>query len=142
MSKIYFSLQEANEMIYKIKKDIEKIEQLKEELELLDNTRIEFEEEKVENYLLEVEINKNFHEKSLALYSVLGDLIKQGCIVRDFEDIEIDFYSKLENKDIVFCWSPGQDKILYWHYPGEDRKKKREIREVEKKYFEKLKEFK
>jgi hypothetical protein len=141
MSKIYFSLEEANEMIQKIKPKLNEISLLREELDLLDNTKIEFEDEKVENYLLEVELNKNFHEKNLRLYEIIGELIKTSCIVRDINNLEIDFYSRLDNKDITFCWNPGQEKIVYWHYPHEERKRKRPIREIETYYFETLKKL-
>ena len=39
---IYFSLQEANELIQRIKPGVERIIQLRDEIELLDNTQIEF----------------------------------------------------------------------------------------------------
>ncbi|MFA5763820.1 MAG: DUF2203 family protein [archaeon] len=141
MSKIYFSLGEANEMVQQIKHQIEKLACLRDELELLDNTKIEFDVESIENYLLEVELNRNFHEKSLEVYTILGNLIKDGAIVRNLDDLEVDFYSKLNNKDIVFCWQLGQDKINFWHYPSEDKKLKRQIKEIEKQYMDKLKEF-
>lgn len=138
MSKVYYSLNEANEMVQKIKPQIEKIVQLRDELNLLDNTKIEFEEENVENYLLEVELNKNFHLKNLEMYKTIETLIRRGCIVRDIENLEIDFYSKLEDKDITFCWTLNQDKINFWHYPHETHLKKRPIKEIEKYYYEKL----
>lgn len=126
-------------MIQKIRPMLKEINLLREELDLLDNTKIEFEDEKVENYLLEVELNKNFHEKNLRLYQIIGDLIKMGCIVKNIDNLEIDLYSKLENKDITFCWSPGQEKIFYWHFPHEEKKRRRPIREIESYYFETLK---
>ena len=138
MSKVYFSLNEANEMVAKIKPQIEQIIMLRDELDLLDNTKIEFEEETVENYLLEVELNKNFHTKNLEMYNLIENLIRQGCIVRDIEKLEIDFYSKLEDKDIMFCFMPNQDKINFWHYPHELHKNKRSIKEIERYYYEEL----
>lgn len=140
MSKIYFSLREANEVVQKIKPILNEIIILREELDLLDNTRIEFDEEKVENYLLEVELNKNFHEKNLRMYQIIGELIIKGCIVKDLDKLEIELYSKLENRDITFCWNLNQEKILYWHFPHEERR--RPIKEIESYYFEKLKKMK
>ncbi|MFA5931013.1 MAG: DUF2203 family protein [archaeon] len=142
MSRIYFSLREANEFIKKMRVDIEKLQELNEQLSLLDNTKIEFEEDNVENFLLEVELNKNFHEKNVELYSLLGFLIRQGCIVRDIEKMEIDFYSKLENKEILFCWKPTESTIGFWHYPNEDIEKRKPIGQIEEAYLEKLKKMK
>ncbi|MDD4250769.1 MAG: DUF2203 family protein [Candidatus ainarchaeum sp.] len=139
MSKIYFSLGEANEMIRKISPRLERIIILKDELDLLDNTKLEFDEEKVENYLLEIELNKSFHEKNLELYKIIENLIREGCVVRNIDEMEIDFYSKLEDKDITFCWNPGHEKILYWHFPQEEKKMRRPIKQIESNYFETLK---
>lgn len=142
MGKIYFSLNEANEFIQKIKPKINRIKHLTDELELLDNTKIEFDDEKSENYLLEIELNKNFHEKNLELYKLMGEIISEGGIVRDLENIEIDFYSKLNDRDILFCYMPSEEKIEYWHYPNEDYKMRKSIREIEKKYYETLNNLK
>lgn len=140
--KVFFSLREANNTIPKIKPLIEVLIQLTEELEVLDNTKIEFDNENIENYMLEVELNKNFHEKNLQLYNILADLIKQGCIVRNLDDMEVTFYSKLGNKDINLCWKYPHEKISYWRYPNENINTKRDIKEIEKQYFEKLNELK
>ncbi len=142
MSKLYFSLQEANELIQRISPRVQRIIQLRDELNLLDNTKIEFDNESIENYLLEVELNKSFHEKNLEMYSLLGELIREGCLIRDLEELEIDFYSKYNERDITLCWKPGQEKIFYWHFPHEAHRKKRSINEIEKKYLEKLNELK
>ncbi|MFA5126231.1 MAG: DUF2203 family protein [archaeon] len=142
MVKIYFSLGQANEMVKKVRGEVERLEELNEQLALLDNTKIEFDEENMENFLLEVELNKNFHEKNLEMYSIIGFLIRQGCIIRDLDKMEIDFYSKLENKEILFCWSPKEGKIQFWHFPNEDLSKRRPVKQIEDAYFEQLKRMK
>ena len=142
MSKIYFSLREANEFIKKIRPEDERLGELNEQLSLLDNTKIEFDEENMENFLLEVELNRNFHEKNVEMYSLLGILIRQGCVIRDLEKMEIDFYSKQDNKEILFCWRPTEDSIKFWHYPNEDLEKRKSIREIEDAYLEKLNKMK
>jgi hypothetical protein len=142
MGKIYFSLHEANELVQKLKPKINRILSLSDELDLLDNTKIEFDDENMENYMLEVELNKNFHEKNLELYTLIGEIIGEGAIVRDVEKIEIDFYSKLGDRDIVFCYMPSEEKIEHWHYPDEDYNLRRSVKEIEKKYYEKLNNFK
>jgi hypothetical protein len=136
--RVYFSLREANDMVQKIREKIERISQLMEELDLLDNTKIEFENEDVKKLMLEVELNKNFHSKNLEMYNILGELIEEGCIIRNLEEIDVCFYSKLNEKDINFCWKPEHNKIQYWRYVNENFKTKRNIKEIEKQYYEKL----
>jgi hypothetical protein len=142
MAKIYFSLAQANEFIKKIKPEVEKLMEINEQLQMLNETKIEFEEETIENFLLEVELNKNFHEKNIELYTLLGFLIKQGCVVRDIEKMEIDLYSKNNEKEILFCWEPKEEAIKHWHYPNEDITKRKPVKQIEEAYMEKLKKMK
>ena len=141
MGTIYFSVREANREIKRIRKDVARIQQLCEELDLIDNTKIEFDEESVNNLMLEVELNKSFHEKNLELYSLIGDLIKQGCIIRELTTMEIDFYSRFNNKEIAFCWRPKDEKILFWHKLHENCENRQPIKIVERNYLEELKKL-
>lgn len=142
MPRMYFSLKQANEMVNRIRNEVERIIQLNEELKMLDETKIEFDDENMESYLLEVELNKNFHEKNVQLYSLIGTLIRQGCMVRDLDKMEIDLYSKLEDKEIILCWQPGEETIKHWHYPNENMDKRKPAKLIEEAYFEKLKKMK
>ncbi len=142
MGTIYFSVREANREIKRIRKDVARIQQLCEELDLIDNTKIEFDEESVNNLMLEVELNKSYHEKNLELYTLLGKLISEGCIVRDLEKLEIDFYSRFESRDIMLCWNPAEEKVQYWHEVFDSRDNKKPIALIEKQYFKQLNELK
>ncbi|MFA6269174.1 MAG: DUF2203 family protein [archaeon] len=142
MSKIYFSLREVNEFVKKIRENVDRLSELNEQLSLLDNTKIEFDDDSMENFLLEVELNKNFHEKNVEMYSLLGDLIRKGCVIRDLDKGEIDFYSKLENKEILFCWRINEETVSFWHYPDEDLSKRKPVKEIEDAYMEKLNKMK
>ena len=54
MSRVYFSLKQANELIKKVHFEAERVQQLNEELILIDNTKIEFDDDSMENFLLEI----------------------------------------------------------------------------------------
>ncbi|VVB76293.1 Uncharacterised protein [uncultured archaeon] len=138
MPKIYFSLRQANELVKRIRKDVELLSDLNEQLSMLDNTKIEFDDDSLENFLLEVELNRHFHEKNVEMYSLLGSLIRQGCVVRDLEKMEIDFYSKHSEKEIVLCWRPSEEHVMFWHYPKEGLEKRRSVKELEDAYLAKL----
>lgn len=141
MPMIYFSLQEANELVQKIKPTVERIVQLRDEIDLLDNTKIEIDSKSIENMVLEIELNKSFHEKNLEMYSLIGGLIRHGCIIRELTTMEIDFYSRFNKREIAFCWRPEDDKILHWHFLNEDCEKRQPIKIIERNYLEKLKEL-
>jgi len=141
MPQIYFSLQEANELVSKIKPTVARIAQLRDEIDLLDNTQIEFDDKSIEHMLLEIELNKSFYEKNLEMHTLIGDLIKQGCIIRELTTMEIDFYSRFNNRDIAFCWRPNEEKISYWHFLKENCEKRQLIKIVERNYLDALKKL-
>ncbi|HNV01262.1 MAG TPA: DUF2203 family protein [archaeon] len=143
MSKIYYSVAQANTLIPKIKRTVEKIEKLRDEIFLIDNTKILFDELSPSSLLLEIELNKNFHEKNLEMFTLIAELIREGCLIRNLEEeIEVDFYSKFKDKDIFLCWKIGDDTIRFWHETFEKQKQRKPIEELQEHYYEKLKELK
>jgi hypothetical protein len=45
----------------------------------------------------------------------LGELEQIGCMFKGFEQGLVDFYGKLDGKEIFWCWKQGEDKIEHWH---------------------------
>ena len=45
----------------------------------------------------------------------LQELEQVGCVFKGFEQGLVDFYGKLEGRDVFWCWKVGEDKIEYWH---------------------------
>ncbi len=45
----------------------------------------------------------------------IDELTKVGCIFKGFEPGLVDFYSRLNGRDIFLCWQLGEDDIGYWH---------------------------
>lgn len=139
MSKVYFSVAEANSLIKRIRPEVDRLFELNEQLQLLDNTKIEFDNDSMESFLLEVELNKNFHEKNVEMYTLLGFIIREGCVVRDLEKMEIDFYSRHAGKEILLCWRPLEEQVIFWHYIGEDVEKRKSIKQLQEENIENLK---
>jgi hypothetical protein len=117
MGVAYFSLQGANEKVQKIRRVTERMCQLVEELDFLDNTKIELETDSTES------------------------LMAEGCIVRDLQSMEIDFYSRLGERSILLCWKRGEEKIQSWHETFENQTKRKPAIMLEKNYFEQLKKL-
>lgn len=141
MSKVYFSVAEANALIKRIRSDIDRLFELNEQLQLLDNTKIEFDNDSMENFLLEVELNRNFHEKNVEMYTLLGYVIREGCVVRDLDKMEIDFYSRHDGKEILLCWRPLEEHVMFWHYLGEDVSKRKPIKQLQEENMQNLKKL-
>jgi len=45
----------------------------------------------------------------------LLELEQIGCVFKGFDQGLVDFYGKLEGRDIFWCWKQGEEKIDHWH---------------------------
>jgi hypothetical protein len=45
----------------------------------------------------------------------LAELEQIGCVFKGFEQGLVDFYGKLEDRDIFWCWKVGEDRVEHWH---------------------------
>ena len=45
----------------------------------------------------------------------LLELEQIGCVFKGFDEGLVDFYGKLEGRDIFWCWKTGEEKIEHWH---------------------------
>ena len=113
MSMLYYSVEEANEKIKQIRGNVERIAELNEEIRMLSNVKFETVDDEFSKVIFDVELNKRFHEKNVEVYTIVVDLLRQGCIIRDARTFEIDFLSKFAGRDIMLCWRKGEESIGY-----------------------------
>ncbi len=45
----------------------------------------------------------------------LEELEQVGCVFKGFEQGLVDFYGKMDGRDVFWCWKVGEDKIGHWH---------------------------
>jgi hypothetical protein len=45
----------------------------------------------------------------------LEELEQIGCVFKGFEQGLVDFYGKLDGREVFWCWRVGEDRIEYWH---------------------------
>ena len=45
----------------------------------------------------------------------LVELEQVGCEFKGFEEGLVDFHGKLEDREILWCWKLGEDRITHWH---------------------------
>lgn len=43
------------------------------------------------------------------------ELARVGCVLKDPQLGLVDFYGKLDGRDIFWCWKQGEDRIGHWH---------------------------
>jgi len=45
----------------------------------------------------------------------LLELDQIGCVFKGFEPGLVDFYGKLDGKEMLWCWKQGEERIDFWH---------------------------
>ncbi len=45
----------------------------------------------------------------------IQELEQVGCVFKGFSEGLVDFYGKLDGRDICWCWKLGEERIDHWH---------------------------
>ena len=45
----------------------------------------------------------------------LRELEQIGCEFKGFEEGLVDFHGRLDEREILWCWKSGEDRITHWH---------------------------
>ena len=45
----------------------------------------------------------------------LGELELIGCEFKGFDDGLVDFHGRLDEREILWCWKLGEERITHWH---------------------------
>ncbi|MBI2101199.1 DUF2203 domain-containing protein [Candidatus Woesearchaeota archaeon] len=116
MPKKYFTVEGAQKQMPKIKKSLIKLQNLKKAIDAvlsveMDSREVEYEE------IIETsaKLNKEYHKLSYDFHREIENLEKIGCILKDLEQGLVDFYCRLEGRDIFLCWRLGEGRIKAWH---------------------------
>lgn len=80
----------------------------------------EFSEENIpENHLISTTpLLKEYHKALYEFYTILEQLEKIGCLVKDIDEGLIDFFHHFEGRDVFLCWKTGEENISHWHEIG------------------------
>lgn len=115
MAHRYFTLREAEASLPKVRLHVEKLMSIHDELSALSGVKVHSEGFDWQAHLLAININKRYHELSFKYFAELEALTRMGCYVKDVAQGLVDFYSRVEDKDILFCWQFDEPEILYYH---------------------------
>ena len=77
----------------------------------------EFKEESITpDYLFSsTPLHKQYHKALYEFYTILEQLEKIGCLVKDIDEGLIDFFHCFEGRDVFLCWKAGEERITHWH---------------------------
>ena len=116
MVKKYFTVESAEKQLPAIKKSILKLKNLKKAVDAILSIRIDANEVGFDEFLeTNTKLNKEYHKLSYEFYKELEKLEKTGCLLKDLDKGLVDFYYKLEGRDVFLCWKLDEDKIKAWH---------------------------
>ena len=115
ISKKYFTIEQAQELVPRVEKIMIRTIKLNKALELLSSIEIEDYNDDYNSSRRNTKLNKEFHTLSLEFYSNIEKLEDMGCLIKDLEAGLIDFYHKLDGRDVLLCWRLGEKEIKFWH---------------------------
>jgi hypothetical protein len=45
----------------------------------------------------------------------LAELESVGCVFKGFQEGLVDFYGRLDGREVFWCWKQGEERIGHWH---------------------------
>ncbi|PYO82088.1 MAG: DUF2203 domain-containing protein [Gemmatimonadetes bacterium] len=63
----------------------------------------------------QVQLRSRISDVAREIDRYLAELAQIGCVFKGFDQGLVDFYGKLEGRDIFWCWKAGEDRIEHWH---------------------------
>jgi hypothetical protein len=45
----------------------------------------------------------------------MEELDAVGCVFKGFDEGLVDFYGRLDGRDVLWCWKLGEPEVEYWH---------------------------
>ena len=116
MAKKYFTLRSAQNQIPKIKKSLVKLQNLKKAIDAILSVKMDPQEVEHDEFIeTNTKLSKEYHKLSYDFHAELEKLQKVGCILKDLELGLVDFYFRLEERDVFLCWNLGEARIMAWH---------------------------
>lgn len=66
----------------------------------------------------QVALRLHVDEIAQRINALIDELSKVGCVFKGFDGGLVDFYGRLNGRDIFLCWKLGEAEIGYWHELG------------------------
>ena len=63
----------------------------------------------------QLELRRQIEDVARDINDYLAELDQVGCVFKGFEQGLVDFYGRLEERDVLWCWKLGEERIEHWH---------------------------
>ncbi len=122
MSKIYFTLEEANKLLPTLEKELVELQQLRKQFQykskqlkkIKESTSHEVKTETERIFMSESELEFMEMQAQLHVFNIQSF----GAQLKNIDIGLLDFPAIIEGKEVLLCWKQGESKIN--HYHGED----------------------
>ncbi len=136
----YFTIDEAEKILPTVNKQVRKLQQLRENVaKVVLNQQVFQHAVRATNedgfvFLVKADIETNlaFHKACHAYYKELQTLCQIGAVLKDVERGVVDFYHKLNGRDICLCWQVGENSISHWHESSAGYSKRKKLVNLDK----------
>lgn len=109
----FFTLDEANACLPRLRHLIEEIQQVRQEVA---TARPELWP------VFQKAVNNGGRKRASELFFLFQRLERAvneikgiGCVLKDIDTGLVDFLSKRDEREVYLCWRYGEDEIRYWH---------------------------
>jgi hypothetical protein len=62
-----------------------------------------------------IEARESVEEIARDISAYIQELVQVGCVLKGFDNGLVDFYSKMDGRDVLLCWKFGEDAVANWH---------------------------
>ena len=63
----------------------------------------------------QLDLRREIEDVAREVNRFLEELEQVGCVFKGFEQGLVDFYGKLDGRDVFWCWRVGEERIEHWH---------------------------
>ena len=63
----------------------------------------------------QLDLQRQIEAVARRINDCIEELSRVGCIFKDPQLGLVDFYGKLDGREIFWCWKQGEERITHWH---------------------------
>jgi hypothetical protein len=63
----------------------------------------------------QLDLKNQIDSVAVRINSYLAELEQIGCEFKGFDEGLVDFHGRLDEREILWCWKLGEDRITHWH---------------------------